>query len=131
MFYELFINHILGLYEPQPIIKLILYFGIEPTIKGIKFLRINHLSYILFFHAAKVRKILVTSKCLGRNLLLFCFTFEKGITLLVIRSLIATLTHQVDSGGAKRRAKKRECSGTQMDKIKTATRCSSFYSHTN
>lgn len=36
MFYELFINHILGLYEPQPIIKLILYFGIQPTIKGIK-----------------------------------------------------------------------------------------------
>lgn len=41
------------------------------------------------------------------------------------------LIHQVDSGGTKRRAKKRECSGTQMDKIKTATRCSSFYSHTN
>ena len=81
MFYELFINHILGLYEPQPIIKLILYFGIQPTIKGIKFLRINHLSYILFFHAAKVRKILIASKYSGRNLLLFHFSFEKGITL--------------------------------------------------
>ena len=35
----------------------------------------------LFFHAAKIRKILITSKCLGRNLLLFHFSFEKGITL--------------------------------------------------
>ena len=86
MFYELFINHLLGLYEPQPIIKLILYFGIQPTIKGIKFLRINHLSHILFFHAAKVRKILIASKYSGRNLLLFRFSFEKGINTISYRS---------------------------------------------
>ena len=62
MFYELFINHILGLYEPQPIIKLILYLRIQSLIKSIKFFRIYHLPYIFFFYNAKVRKRLIISK---------------------------------------------------------------------
>lgn len=40
--------------------------------KVIKFLGIYNLPYIFYFHAAKIRKILVTSKYSGRNLLLSC-----------------------------------------------------------